>query len=94
MIATIWPAVTLWPGVTIRAARVPAEGAVSVATALALTVAEASTTSVTSPRSAAPSPTGLVPPVHADAVSATEPMTRINAARGVRRTAPILARGR
>ena len=94
MTAITWPAVTLWPGVTSKAPRVPAEGAVSVAAARAVTVADASTTSVTLPRSAVPRPTGCELPEHAEAPSISRVATAVNATRGARRTPPIVARAR
>src|SRR5436305_4352836 len=88
MTATTCPATPLWPGATDRDARVPAVGAVSVATARAVIVADASTTSVTLDRSTVPRLTGAELEVHADAPSNSRTTAAVNAARGARRTRP------
>jgi hypothetical protein len=57
MTASTWPGATVAPGSTASRPNVPSAGELRVATARAVTVAGASTTSVTSPRPAVPSPT-------------------------------------
>src|SRR5690348_4769148 len=93
MTATTWPGCTVAPGETARVATVPAAGAVSVATALAVMVAEESTISVTSLRAALPTLTAPDDPVHAATPKLTSAaVTPTNAARGARRMSTIVTR--
>src|SRR5205814_571237 len=87
MPASTCPATTGWPGVTRSAARVPSAGALSVATARAVTVADESTTSVTSARLALPTATPDGEAEHEAAASTTNPIAPSSTprtARGVR----------
>src|SRR5258706_14795066 len=92
MTATTSPLVTVLPGVTARLARVPSAGAVRVATALAVTDAGTSTTSVTVARLTASVAMPSVDGSHAAAVRERAATARATRTRGVRRIQRSLLR--